>query len=328
MNLLKNTICKLLLLLFSFAPPLASAEDDQFKVAILMFDQVQIIDFAAPYEVFGQAGFDVFTVSKEGKPVTAVMGLDVIPDYSFSNMPKADAILVPGGNVHDAMQDKAIRRWLLQHSKQVPHILSVCTGSHILAEAGLLDGEAATTFHGQFNSFAKNYPEILLITDQRFVDNGQVITSAGLSSGMDAALHFVSKVRGLDKAKSVAMHIEYDWSPEKGFVRGDMADKFWPDPQYAWPEDVQFSNGVSFGDRRNWQKSYRVTTRASQEALLLAFKDAMDKHNGWSHVANASGEGLRYQTNNNGSIWVLDVVVQSLASPNNFKLMGKLAKQG
>lgn len=163
-----------------------------FKVAILMFDEVQIIDFAAPYEVFGQAKFEVFTVSKNGKPVTTAMGLSVNPHYSFANMPEADAILVPGGDTGKVMHDQQVLSWLKTQQVKVGHILSVCTGAHILAEAGLLDGKAATTFHRALDNFEKDYPAIAVKRQQRFVDNGQIVTSAGLSSGIDASLHLNS----------------------------------------------------------------------------------------------------------------------------------------
>ncbi|WP_290614946.1 DJ-1/PfpI family protein [Arsukibacterium sp. UBA3155] len=262
-----------------FALPVQASKP--FKVAILMFDEVQIIDFAAPYEVFGQAKFEVFTVSKNGKPVTTAMGLSVNPHYSFANMPEADAILVPGGDTGKVMHDQQVLSWLKTQQGKAEHILSVCTGAHILAEASLLDGKAATTFHRALNNFEKNYPAIAVKRQQRFVDNGQIVTSAGLSSGIDASLHLVSKVLGEDKARTVALHLEYDWDPDGGFVRANMADRMLPQNDYSWPDGILFDRISAFGDETRWQVKYKVTTSATAEHLLQVYKNAMAKHADW-----------------------------------------------
>src|SRR5690606_36257105 len=99
-------------------------------------------------------------------------------------------------------------------------MMSVCTGSYILASAGLLDGRKATTFHGAFDGFERTFPEVELVRDRRWVDSGRIVTSAGLSSGIDTALYLVSRFHGDVRARSVALHLEYPWDPEGGFVRG------------------------------------------------------------------------------------------------------------
>ena len=264
--------------------------DGNVKVAILFFDGVQIIDFAAPYEVFGQAKYEVLTVSKDGNAVKTAMNLTVAPDYSFASLPQVDLLVVPGGNVHEAMHDADTQQWLSKLNASVQHTLSVCTGSHILAEAGLLDGLTSTTFHRALNSFEENYPKTKVIRDQRFADNGKVITSAGLSSGMDAALHVVRKVSGLSKAKTVAMHIEYDWQPEKGFVRATMADQYYPENDYDWPAEIDFERLYNFGDQNRWQRSYRVTTKSSEKELLRTVEKAMQAHqNTWQLMQAGPG---------------------------------------
>src|SRR5690606_10246758 len=112
----------------------------------LLFDGVQIIDFAGPYEVFGQAGFGVTTLSHDGKAVTTAMGLRVTPDAAFDAAPALDVLLVPGGDVQDAERDPKVLAFVRGHARSSRHVLSVCTGSFILAGAGLLDGLRATTF--------------------------------------------------------------------------------------------------------------------------------------------------------------------------------------
>lgn len=289
-----------------------------FKVAILIFDDVQIIDFAAPYEVFGQAKFEVFTVSSNGKPITTVMGLSVNPKYSFDSMPDADAILVPGGNTGKVMHDKQVLSWLKTQQGKAQHILSVCTGAHILAESGLLDGKSATTFHRALNSFEKDYPMISVLRDKRFVDNGQIITSAGLSSGIDASLHLVSEVLGEDKARTVALHLEYDWDPVGGFVRANMADRMLPENQYSWPDGIVFDRLSAFGDEQRWQVKYQAKTSASAEKLMDVYKTAMADHDDWQfkHTGTAlQGEWLG-SGNNQG--WLTSATVTADNAPDTY----------
>lgn len=292
--------------------------NEPFKVAILMFDEVQIIDFAAPYEIFGQAKFEVFTVSANGKPVTTAMGLSVNPKYSFATMPDADAILVPGGNTHSVMHNKEVLSWLKTQQGKAEHILSVCTGAHILAEAGLLDGKSATTFHRALNGFEKDYPAIFVKREKRFVDNGQIVTSAGLSSGIDASLHLVSKVLGEDKARTVALHLEYDWDPNGGFVRANMADRMLPQNEYNWPDGIVFNRISAFGDEQRWQTTYQVKTSATAQHLIDVYKTAMAKHDNWQ--LNDTGAELQDEWRGAGSNdgWLTSATVTSDNAPDTY----------
>lgn len=311
---------KLLLGIFTLLFAFNAQSKDTLKVAILMFNEVQIIDFAAPYEVFGHAGFEVFTVSTDGKPLTTVMGLDVTPTYSFDNMPDADAVLVPGGNVHHAMQDPKIQRWLKSQQTKAEHVLSVCTGSHILAEAGLLDGLSATTFHRAIDGLGRDYPKVNIQTDKRFVDNGQIITSAGLSSGIDASLHLVGKVLGLERAKTIAMHIEYDWDPKGGFVRANMADTRLPDNDYDWPEGVSFKRVSSYGDREYWQTTCKAHSVKSVDKLLDAYHQAMNKHDDWQLTSDKSADILSWKGLGDNQDWHHQLMVRQTDVDNEYML--------
>ncbi|MDF2178625.1 DJ-1/PfpI family protein [Aliiglaciecola sp. CAU 1673] len=290
----------LLILLFSTT---ALAGAPATKVAILMFDKVQIIDFAGPYEIFGQAKFDVYTVSSDGKPVTTAMGLSVNPSHSFADLPPVDIVLVPGGNVQKIMHDKSVLNWIKNRKNDSEHILSVCTGSHILAQAGLLDDQQATTFHRALEGLAKDYPKVEVLHDRRFVDNGQVITTAGLSSGLDGALHLVAKIQGQDAAKTIAMHIEYDWDPSQGFVRGLMADRYLPDNDYQWPEDIQFERLAAFGDKGQWQNRYLAKTEATKEVLQAVYVKAMKAHDQWKSIPAEDGK-LSWQATIDTQRWI------------------------
>ncbi|MBB5207107.1 DJ-1/PfpI family protein [Chiayiivirga flava] len=262
--------------------------DPPVQVAIVLFDGVQIIDFSAPYEVFGQAGFGVYTVSADGAPVTTAMGLRVTPDHAFADAPPADVLLVPGGDVRDAAKDNALLAFVRERSAVSRHVLSVCTGATILAAGGLLDGGRATTFHQALASLARNYPEVEVVRDVRWVDSGRIVTAAGLSSGIDAALHVVALLRGEDVARSTALHLEYAWDPKGGFVRGVLADRWLPGlDDAAWPPETTFERMVSLGDVDAWRIRYRVTSSGGADAVLASISAAMRNEAAWTPVASS-----------------------------------------
>lgn len=298
---------------------------EPFKVAILMFDGVQIIDFAAPYEVFGQAKFDVATVSVDGKSVTTAMGLNVSPDHSLKSLHAVDAIIVPGGDVRTIKQNKAVINWLNQQHPRVDAMLSVCTGSDIIAESGLLNGLSATTFHRHLNHFEASFPKVTVLNDKRFVDNGKIITSAGLSSGIDAALYLVSKIRGLEQAKTIAMHLEYDWQVDQGFVRATMADKHYPSNNYKWSDDTHFSNFISYGDKERWYRSYQVTTQDTAKELEAIYAKAISVHSDWQRVTAASNS-LKWHKTIAGEQWLLAFNVVLDDNGKAVKLVNTLTK--
>lgn len=306
--------------------PVSAQEDDRFKVGILLFDQVQIIDFAAPYEVFGHAGFDIYTVSPDGAPITTVMDLKVSPDYSFDTLPKMDAILIPGGTVREIMMDERVQKWVQYQHSDVSHVLSVCTGSYILAETGLLDGLTATTFHMHFNRLANDYPEINVTREARYTDNGKIITSAGLSSGVDAALHLVSKVQGLERAKTIAMVLEYDWNNDNGFVRGTMADRHYPQNHYTWPADMSASNSVSYGDQTTWHRSVDMSTSSGEAGLLKTIRDAMNEQDTWTQIDTPTTNAIAWQKAINGALWQVKYAVSKTLDGTGYKLESSLVK--
>jgi putative intracellular protease/amidase len=243
---------------------------DTPRAAILLFDGAEIIDFAGPYEVFGQAGFDVYTVSADGRDIVSAMDLSVGVDHDFTSAPQADILLIPGGNVRDVAGDAATLDFIRTQSALADHVLSVCTGSFVLAATGMLDGKTATTFHGSFDSMASAFPEIEIVRDRRWVDTGKLVTSAGLSSGIDAALHVVGEVRGVDIARAVAMNLEYDWSPSdrEGFIRGLQADRHLRLPSGELPGDAQMHVMGGFGDDRRWQTMLHVVSALSPDAFM------------------------------------------------------------
>ncbi|WP_220096038.1 DJ-1/PfpI family protein [Daejeonella oryzae] len=189
-------------------------------IAFYLQDGVEVLDFAGPMEVFSYAGYKIFTVSKTKDFILSQGILKILPDYDISDSPGADMVVFFGGN-SDAFLDKELIRWV-NSMKNVKYHFSVCTGAFMLAESGVLDGLKATTFHSSLNSLEERFPKIEVLRDVRFVDNGKVITTAGISAGIDGALHMVAKFQGLSQARRVAYLMEYDsWIPGNGIVVGD-----------------------------------------------------------------------------------------------------------
>lgn len=220
-----DTINKLsLLLIFLFVSSVALSQSTPKKmdtpkiIAFYLQDRVEILDFAGPLEVFSYAGYEVFTVSKSKEPIKAQGVLTVVPDYTIHNAPKADILAFFGGNASSAYTDPEVIAWIKQQT-DVAFYFSVCTGAFLLAEAGILDNKTATTFHDSLDKLEEMYSAIDVRRDVRFVDNGQVITTAGISAGIDGALHLVAKLQGVSEAKRTAYYMEYDnWVPGDGLI--------------------------------------------------------------------------------------------------------------
>lgn len=197
---------------------------DRWSVGILVFDGVAVLDVAGPFEVLSrarlepgvesrrsdeQALFDVHTVARTREPVTATGGLVLVPSHSFADAPRIDLLLVPGGfGTRPLLQDAETIEWIRATAAKARVTASVCTGALLLARAGLLDGRRATTHRGSFGLLASLGNDITVDREARFVDDG-VLTSAGVASGMDLALHVVETVFGHDVADETARYIEY-----------------------------------------------------------------------------------------------------------------------
>lgn len=188
-------------------------------IAFYLQDGVEVLDFAGPMEVFAYSGYTVFTVSASLEPIKSQGILKIIPDYSIENAPRADILAFFGGNSQVASQNTEVIDWVKKQESDIEYHFSVCTGAFILAEAGVLDDKTATTFHSALNNLEANYPKITVRKDVRFVDNGKVITTAGISAGIDGALHLVAKLQGVNAAKRTAYYMEYDnWKLGDGLL--------------------------------------------------------------------------------------------------------------
>ena len=248
------------------------------KVAVLFFPGVEIIDFSGPWEVFGAAGMEVYAVAASDSIVQTNMGLKLKPDYSFSNAPVPDVILVPGGRVD--ISDTASINWIVKMSKTAEHTMSVCTGAFYLAAGGLLDSLQATTNFPAIGMLRQLAPTATVVDSMRYVDNGQVITAAGLSSGIDAALHLVSLHIGKAQTQKLANELEYHWDEEDQFVRGKLADKFVQDFLNVFtPFDYQMAQYA--GDETRWVVSLNVQTNLTEADLRKLLRVQIEDVSGW-----------------------------------------------
>jgi transcriptional regulator GlxA family with amidase domain len=187
------------------------------NTAILIFDDVEVLDFAGPFEVFsvtnelgGYSLLNVYTVAREKAPVTARNGLSVNPDYPINEAPQPDILIVPGGSgTRPILQQQDILTWIEQSARNADKVLSVCTGALLLAKVGLLDGLKSTTHHSAFELLGELAPGTEIVRDVRFVDNGKVITAAGISAGIDMSLYVIEMLYGMETAQQAAAYMEY-----------------------------------------------------------------------------------------------------------------------
>ena len=204
---------------------------NRWNAGILIFDDVEVLDFAGPYEVFSRtrltgglesrrsdetAPFRVFTVAKTRDPIAATGGLRVTPDHSFADAPKLDMIVVPGGfGTRALLEDKRTLAWIQMVSMSARKVTSVCTGSALLARAGLLAGKRATSHWAALELLRAQDPTIAIDETARFVDNPPgadlpgIVTSAGVAAGIDMAFHIVESLFGREVADETARYIDY-----------------------------------------------------------------------------------------------------------------------
>ena len=183
----------------------------------MLFDDVEVLDFAGPFEVFGVTDelrggetFNVFTFAENLGTVRARNGLKVVPHFSRESCPSPHVLVMPGGvGTRPLLHKPALLEWLRLKAKHAELMISVCTGALVFAKAGLLDGLRATTHHECLGLLRELAPQTEVLASERFVDNGKVLTAAGISAGIDCALHAVERLLGRDAADVTADHMEY-----------------------------------------------------------------------------------------------------------------------
>jgi putative intracellular protease/amidase len=297
------------------------------KVAILVFNGVEIIDYTGPYEVFGAAGLDVYTVAATKDPVTTAMGMTVIPKYSFDDAPRPDVLVVPGGGIKAAMSDAATLKWVRDETARIQHTMSVCNGAFILASAGLLDGLSATTTNGNIPKLRAQFPNIKVVDDRRYVDNGKIITTAGLSAGIDGALHIVALILGEGTAQQVALIEEYDWSANSRFVRASLADQLVPNADLT-KDYGNWDVASTTGGTDRWELVLRGTSNKTAAELIDHFEQVYRTKGSWTKVSAGTGGTSEWRLKGKaGEAWSGRLSVQETPSRSHqFVVTVKIAK--
>jgi transcriptional regulator GlxA family with amidase domain len=194
------------------------------RVGILVFPEVEVLDFCGPFEVFSvcrlvearrrqePSPFEVVLVAPGREAVTATGGLRVLPDHDLESCPPLQVLVVPGGwGTRALVGDVRLIGWIQQQAAAVELLCSVCTGSFLLAEAGVLSGRRATTHWLSLDRLQANYPEVIVEDRMRVVEESYVFTSAGIAAGIDMALRVVARLYGQDVARGTARHMEYPY---------------------------------------------------------------------------------------------------------------------
>ena len=190
------------------------------NVAILLYDDVELLDFAGPGEVFqvaefnGSPAFHVYTVAVGEKEITSQSFLKVTAQYSIDDCPMPDILVIPGGNSMSQVNNEKLISWIDHVNQNADYVLSVCNGVRLLAKTGALDGMTATSHYRAVDNLTKEFPDVTMVKNKRFVDNGRIITTEGVSAGIDGSLYLVSKIFNKEVAQNVAMQMMYNWTPE------------------------------------------------------------------------------------------------------------------
>jgi len=189
------------------------------NVGILIFDEVEVLDFTGPFEVFSIAThdnavklFNVSIIAENNRIINARNGLKVLPDYSLQDAKEIDVLIIPGGFGAETVEfkNKVLLEWIIETNQKTIITASVCTGAIILAETKLLDNRKATTHWMDTDRLKNDYPAIQVVTNTKYVEDGKFITSGGISAGINMSLYIVGKLFGKETAVDTAKRMEYD----------------------------------------------------------------------------------------------------------------------
>jgi len=194
------------------------------RVGILVFPEVEVLDFCGPFEVFSatrrdesrrredRSPFDVSLVAETMEPITATGGLRVLPDFDLASCPRLDVLVVPGGwGTRRLVHNTRVVGWIRERAGEVELSASVCTGSFLFGRAGLLEHRRATTHWLSLDRMQQAFPAVAVVRDQHVVEDGAIVTSAGIAAGIDLALRVVARLCGEPVARATARHMEYPY---------------------------------------------------------------------------------------------------------------------
>jgi transcriptional regulator GlxA family with amidase domain len=193
-------------------------------IGIYLFDEVEVLDFAGPFQVFTTASrvysrlhpdapapFKVMTVALDAHSIVARGGLLVQSSHTIDSHPSIDVLIIPGGVVSAQLDRQPVIEWIARNAADATITASVCTGAFLLAKAGLLDGKTVTTHWEDIQDLRAMFPEISVLENQRWIDEGRIVTSGGISAGIDMSLYLVARLTNRELAEKTAHQMEFDW---------------------------------------------------------------------------------------------------------------------
>jgi transcriptional regulator GlxA family with amidase domain len=199
--------------------------DVSISIGIYVYDEVEALDFAGPYEVFTTATrmhqrdnggkeplFTVFTIGRTLDAVRARAGLKIDPDYSIAEHPFVDCLVVPGGVIDAELEKPDVLHWIDEQASPHRVVAAVCTGAYLLASTGKLAGKQATTHWEDIEDFERMYPSVETLRNLRWVDEGALVTSGGITAGIDMSLHMVERLHNRELAERTALQMAFDWN--------------------------------------------------------------------------------------------------------------------
>lgn len=289
---IRNYVSVFLLIL----PVLSFAQSEKPNVAILVYDGVQVIDHAVPFEVFGQFSLNnVYLVAADSGPITTFMGMQIVPNFSFADAPTPDVLVLPGGDAGEAQRNQDITAWVDRIAAEAGHVLTVCTGIFFLTENDILSGKQITTWYDRQEELQRIVPDAEVVSDRVVVESGKLVSSAGL--GIDGALRILTRLHGEAWSEVVRLNMEHESIPVEHHVpRAELADLKLPSAVYSafpWREAELLSYE---GDRDQWTMEWRFNSGEPLDSLIEQFRSTVVSEDGWKFVSDeASGDGWKSQ---------------------------------
>ncbi len=263
------------------------------QVGILIFNGADVMDVTGPLSVFEHAGFRVVTIGLSSDEVRIGHTLKIAPDFTPDHVPDIDVLVLPGGGMAESNPGHQVIQKLIQDVRDSADILfSVCSGAFFLGEAGLLEGQEATTFASLIPDLSSAYPTAIVRNDVKYTDNGKIVTSSGLSSGMDAALHVVSKYIGMGRAQNIANHMEYEWSRASDYARTQLAENFIIGLQHMM---LLFSSEFHFsqGDQDSWLYKFKIDDSVQPDLVISLLEKEIMKLDNWEIKKRNMSENIQ-----------------------------------
>lgn len=256
----------------------------RITVGLLLFEGADIMDVTGPWSVFTHAGFDVVTFAKSPEEATIGGDLTIKPDFTMASMPDVNVLVFPGSGLAETNPgDLQIKQFIKNRVDKTEVMFSVCSGAFFFAEAGVLKGLEATTFASMIPMMKENYDGIKVLDNVKYTDNGKIVTSGGLSSGIDAAFHVVSKFRGDGTTQDIANQMEYPRSLKFDYARSQLADNFIiglrPLMRLLTSKYVS-----SVGDNNQWEFVFELRNSVSLTEALMILDRELRKSKAWEKI--------------------------------------------